>query len=195
MIKQFYDPRVRRRVVFVLANALACGLIFGVVIMPLSAFFAERDSNIANQRRTLARLNAISAQLENVQSIASETDTQIRGGEFLSGSNENVIGADLQTKLKSVVEAGGARSRAAQVLPIKTGDRLKYIGARIEVAGTIQSLHRAIYAIESARPYLFILGATIKPSPSVVKQGVTEEPAFQAQLEVYGAMQVVGREP
>src|SRR5580692_10028455 len=120
MIKQFYDTRVRRRVIFVLVNALACGLVFGFVILPTSAFFAERDGRIANQRKMLARLNAISAQFESVQSTASETNTQIRGGEFLSGPNENVIGADLQTKLKSVVEAGGARSRAAQTLPVRT---------------------------------------------------------------------------
>jgi general secretion pathway protein M len=194
MIKQFYDTRVRRRVIFVLVNALACSSVFGLVILPTSAFFGERDGHIANQRKTLARLNAISAQFENVQSITSETNTQIRGGEFLSGPNENVIGADLQTKLKSVVEAGGARSRAAQALPVRTGDLLRYIGTRVEVAGNLQSLHRAIYAIENAKPYLFILGATIKPSPSVVKQGGTEEPLLQAQLEVFGAVQV-GREP
>jgi general secretion pathway protein M len=194
MIKLFYDARVRRRAVFLFVNVLACGLIAGLVIMPTSAFFAERDRYIANQRKTLARLDAISSQFENVQSIASETDTQIRGGEFLSGPNENVVGADLQTKLKSVVESGGAKSRAAQALPARTSDLLKYIGTRIEVAGNLQSLHRAIYAIENSKPYLFILGGTIKPSPSVVKQGVTEEPLLQAQLEVFGAVQV-GREP
>jgi len=189
-----YDAGFRRRLVFVLINAVACSLIFGLIILPTNAFFAERDGVIANQRKTLARLNAISAQLENVQSIASEMNTQIGGGEFLSGPNDNVISADLQTRLKSIVETGGGRLRAVQALPVRTADLIKYSGARIEVVGNLQSMQRAIYAIEAAKPYLFILGATIRLLPSVTKQGASEDPSIQAQLDVFGAIQLAERE-
>jgi hypothetical protein len=63
------------------------------------------------------------------------------------------------------------------------------------MVGTLQSIQRAVYAIENAKPYLFISGATIKIAPSVNKQGVSEEPSVQAQLDVFGAIQINGREP
>jgi len=195
MIKIVYDTHLRRRAVFVLVNLAICFLVLGVVILPATAFFAERDSRITGQRKVLARISAIAAQSANIQSIVSDTNTQLRGGEFLTGPNENVISADLQTRLKATIEASGARSRAAQALPVKTSDQIRYSGSRIEIVGTLQSIHRAIYAIENAKPYLFISGATIRIAPSLGKQGVSEEPSIQAQLDVFGAIQINGREP
>ncbi len=67
---------------------LVSGLIFG----PASSFFAERDSRIAGQRKVPARLTAIAAQSSNIQSIVSDTNAQMRSGEFLTGPNGNVSG-------------------------------------------------------------------------------------------------------
>ncbi|OIQ69385.1 general secretion pathway protein M [mine drainage metagenome] len=195
MMNLFRDIRLRRRVIFVLVNLAIFLLVFGLVFQPASSLFAERDSRIEGQRKVLARLSAIAAQSENIQSLASDTDTQMRSGEFLTGPNENVISADLQTRLKAIIETSGARSRAAQALPIKTGDKIRYSGARIEIVGSLQSIHRALYAIEGAKPYLFISGAAIKMAPSIGKQGGSEEPSIQAQLDVFGATQVNGPIP
>jgi hypothetical protein len=194
-MKILYDSNIRRRVLFVLGNLAICALVAGALVMPIRALFTGRDDRIADQLKVLARLSAIAAQASNVQSIASDTSAQMRGGEFLAGPNENVISADLQTRLKAITEAAGARSHAVQALPIKTSDQIKYSGSRIEIFGPLQSIHRAIYAIESAKPYLFISGAAIKALPSANRQGVSEEPVIQAQLDIFGAMQVNGREP
>jgi general secretion pathway protein M len=192
MMNLLYDIRLRRRVIFVLVNLAIFFLVFGLVFRPVGAIFAERDSRIEGQRKVLTRLSAIAAQSANIQSLASDTDTQMRSGEFLTGPNENVVSADLQTRLKAMIEASGARSRAAQALPIKISDQIRFSGARIEIVGPLQSIHRAVYAIESAKPYLFISGATVRMAPSVGKQGGSEEPSIQAQLDVFGATQING---
>jgi general secretion pathway protein M len=140
-------------------------------------------------------LSAIAAQAANVASIASEASAQLRSGEFLTGPNENVISADLQTRLKALTDGAGARSRAVQALPLKIGEQNRFSGSRIEIFGSLQSIHRAIYAIESAKPYLFISGAVIKTAPAINRRGVPEEPVIQAQLDVFGAVQVNGKEP
>jgi general secretion pathway protein M len=114
----------------------------------------------------------------------------MRGGEFLAGPNENVISADLQTRLKAIAVSAGARSRAVQALPLKTNNQIRYSGSRIEIFGSLQSIHRAIYAIESAKPYLFITGAVIKVMPPASRQGVPEEPIIQAQLDIFGEFPV-----
>jgi general secretion pathway protein M len=189
------DSHFRRQVLFVLGNLAACAVVFGAILAPTYAFFADRDSRIADQQKVLARLSAITAQAANVQSIVSDTGAQMRSGEFLVGPNENVISADLQTRLKAMTETAGARSRAGQALPLRTIDQIKYSGSRIEIIGSLQSIQRAVYAIESAKPYLFITGAAIKMVPPVNRQGVQEEPVVQAQLDIFGAIQINGREP
>ena len=135
------------------------------------------------------------AQAAYVQSIVSDTSAQMRGGEFLTGPNENVISADLQTRLKTITESAGAQSRAAQALPLKIVDQIRYSGSRIEIVGSLQSVHRAIHAIESAKPYLFITSAAIKLSAPAGRQGIPGEPILQAQLDIFVAIQVNGREP
>jgi general secretion pathway protein M len=195
MMKIFHDIHLRRRALFVLGNLAVSAVVVGALVMPTLAFFADRDNRISDKLKVLARLSAIAAQATNVQSIVSDTRAQMRGGEFLAGPNENVISADLQTRLKAITDAAGTRSRAVQALPLKTSDQIRYSGSRIEIFGSLQSIHRAIYAIESAKPYLFITGATIKGTPAVGRQGIPEEPVIQAQLDVFGAIQLSGNEP
>jgi general secretion pathway protein M len=194
MMKILRDSHLRRRALFLLGNL--AGVVFVVALMmPIVTFFADRDDRISGQLNVLARLSAIAARAANVQSIISDTSAQMRGSEFLSGPNENVISADLQTLLKAISEAAGARSRAVQALPVKVNDQIRFSGSRIEIAGPLQSIHRAIYAIESAKPYLFITGAAIRAMPQVSNQGVPGEPVIQAELDIFGAMQVGGGEP
>lgn len=195
MMSMVRDLQFRRRMIFLLVNAALAFPIVVLVVLPLQGFFSDRDGQIENRRAVLARLTAIASQEASVQAIASDTSAQIRGDEFLSGPNENVISADLQTRLKAMTEAAGARLRAVQALPTKTSERVKYSGSRIEMFGTIQAVQRAVYTIESARPYLFVTGAVIKPLPTANRPGVSEEPNIQAQLDIAGAIQVGGKSP
>lgn len=195
MTRAFFDSEIRHRTLFVAGNLAACAVVICALVLPVTAFFADRDDRILEKMKVLARLKAIAAQETNVQSILSDADTQMRDGEFLNGPNENVISAELQARLKAVAESSGARSRAVQALPPRTIDQIRYSGSRIEIFGSIQSIHRAVYAIESAKPYLFTAGAVIKVQTPVTRQGVAEEPVIQAQLDVFGAIQINGREP
>jgi general secretion pathway protein M len=193
MKKIFSDARIRRQVLFVSANLAVCTLVAGVIVMPIFTFFADRDGRIEEQRKVLARLSAVTAQAANIQSIVSDTKAQMQSGEFLAGPNENVVSADLQTKLKALTEAAGARSRAVQALPVKISDQVRYSGSRIEIFGSLQSILRSVHTIESAKPYLFITGAALKMLPAAA-QGASQEPVIQAQLDIFGAMQV-GSQP
>ncbi|WP_316233733.1 type II secretion system protein GspM [Bradyrhizobium sp. SZCCHNPS2010] len=186
------DARLRRRVLFILSNLAILALITGGIAVPIQAVFADRDARIADQSRRLAHLNAIVAQASDIESFVSDTNAQLQSGEFLSGVNENVIGADLQTKLKSMTEAAGARSRSVQILPVRSIDQVKYSGVRIDLTAPLPALMRAVYAIESSKPYLFIVAASLKSSPLGLQSKV-EEPVLQAQLDVYGAMLIGGQ--
>ncbi|MGJ4946775.1 type II secretion system protein GspM [Bradyrhizobium sp. HKCCYLS20291] len=182
------DAQHRRRVLFVLANLAVLGLIVWSVVWPVATTFADRDARIQDQRRLLARLNAIAGQVAGLETLASETESELKSGEFLAGANENVIAADLQTKLKAILANVGAQTRAVQTLPIRTIDQLRYSGVRIDLSGPLPAVTRVVHAIESAKPYLFVTNATLKSAPGL-RQAAVEEPQLQAQLDIYGAIQ------
>jgi hypothetical protein len=182
------DAKLARCGLFVLGNLAVLGLIGWGFMMPIVSLFAERDARIQDQERLLARLNAVAAQASRIEVLASETETQFQSGEFLTGANDNVIAADLQTRLKTILGNAGAQSRAIQSLTGRTVDQIKYSGVRLDFSGPLPAMMRVLHAIESAKPYLFVANASLKSGPAL-RQGQVEEPLLQAQLDVYGAIQ------
>jgi general secretion pathway protein M len=193
MASRFANP-LFKKTLFVLGNLAACTVVVHLFMVPAYELFGDRDMRISDKRDQLARLKAIAAQGDYVRSLEVGTREQMQAGEFLTGASENVIVADLQTRLKAIAEAAGAPSRAVQSLPVRTTEQIRYIGSRIEIHGPIQAIQRAVHAVESAKPYLFVKAAVIRVAPSN-RPGVSGEPVIQAQLDVFGATQTKVREP
>jgi general secretion pathway protein M len=185
------DKRMRR-VLFLAAHLAAFIIFVGFVVLPIHDFFADRDNRIAEQRVLLARLEAVAAQDASVKSMAQQAEAQVQQGEFLIGSSEGLVNANLQTRLKGFSESAGAKVRSAQSVPPKTIEQVKYSGSRIEIYGGIKSVQKAIFAIEGARPYLFISGAVMKTALPTGRPGISEEPLIQAQLDIFAPMQIEG---
>jgi len=158
------------------------------VITPVRELLASRDVQIAGQRAMLARLGALAAQESEVEAAAKQAPPET--GEYLAGANEGVINADLQTRLKGMVETAGARLRAVRVLPAQNVEHIRYIGSRVEFQGTLPAVHRAIAAMEAAKPYLFVRGAVFKPAPPVGRPDAAQEPFIDAELDVFGALRL-----
>ncbi len=187
MIEAWLEIRWLRSLLFASANLAAASAVALLVVMPIYGGFADRDEQIAVQRVTLARLQAIAAQESAVQT-ASKTHSAADAGAFLPGKNEGVINADLQTRLKGTIEQAGARQRSVRVLPGQTVDQVRYIGSRIEIYGSLPAIQRAIHAVEAAKPHLFVTGAVLKPVLSTGKPA--EEPIVEAQLDIFGATRI-----
>jgi general secretion pathway protein M len=184
---------------FVAGNCAAAFAIVAFLVLPVQAFLADRGTQIANQRALLARLAAIAAQQTRVQAAAQEADAQVEHGEFLVGTNEGVVVADLQTRLKATAEAAGARLRSVQSLPPKTRDDVRYVGARLDIYGPIAAIQRTLHAVETEKPYLFIDAAVVRAAPPTNAPGLAhaaaQEPVIDAQLDVFGAVHLKGRAP
>src|SRR5262245_34401820 len=101
---------LRRRLLFLLGNLTAGFAIMLVCVIPVRDLFAERDREVQQQRVILSRLQAVATR---DVSIPSGTNAAPLGeGEFLNGKTDGAIGADLQGRLKGMVEAAGAKLRS-----------------------------------------------------------------------------------
>jgi hypothetical protein len=86
--------------------------------------------------------------------------------------------------------AGGRTPALRSGSPGQTIDQVRYIGSRIEIYGSLPAIHRAIHAVEAAKPHLFIASAVLKAASPTGKPGAPEEPIIEAQLEVFGATRI-----
>jgi hypothetical protein len=182
-----------RRGLFALVNAAALSGFLCLFVWPIQAFFADRDAQILQQRAILVRLNAIAAQRATVADLAAQSASD-GSAEFLQGGNDGVAAANLQTLVKGMVEPTGARLRTVRTLPAKAQDDTKFIGVQLEITGTIQAVYQAVRTIETAKPFLFIEDALLRPTQRVAMTppGMSAEPTIDAQLDIVGAMQVEG---
>jgi hypothetical protein len=193
MIRPRLNAAPLRRLLFILGNlAVGLGIVLACVV-PASGLFSGRDREIAQQRVALARLQAVASRESSVRSQAKQT--ALGEGEFLTGKTDGAVGADLQTRLKVMVEAAGAKLRSVRGLQPKTDAQVRYIGSHIELFGPIAAVHRAIHAIESARPYLLVVGGTIRVAPAMGQVAMPREPLVEVQLDVVGAVRIEAREP
>jgi hypothetical protein len=179
---------------FVLLNAAALGGLLCLISWPIQAFFADRDAQILQQRVILARLNAIAAQRMTVADLAAQSASD-GSAEFLQGGNDGVAAANLQTLVKGMVEPTGARLRSVRTLPTKPQEDMKFIGVQLEITGTIQAINQTVRTIETAKPFLFIEGALLRPTQRVAMtpRAMRKEPNIDAQLDITASVQVQGK--
>jgi Type II secretion system (T2SS), protein M subtype b len=177
-----------RRLVFVGLHVAITFVIVVFVITPVREALASRDAQIASQRAMLARFKSLAAQEAEVAAAAKQSPPDT--GEFLAGANEGVINADLQTRLKGMVESAGGRLRAVRVLPTQTAEHVRYVGSRVELQGSVPAVHRAIAAIEGIKPYLFVRSAVLKLAPAAGRPDSAHEPLIDAELDVFGALRL-----
>jgi general secretion pathway protein M len=182
-----------RRGLFALVNAAALSGFLCLFVWPIQASFADRDAQISQQRAILVRLNAIAAQRATVADLAAQSASD-GSAEFLQGGNDGVAAANLQTLVKGMVEPTGARLRSVRTLPTKPQDDTKFIGVQLEITGTIKAVYQAVHTIETAKPFLFIQDALLRPTQRVAMTppGMSAEPTIDAQLDIVGATQVEG---
>jgi general secretion pathway protein M len=187
MIAKIRSIVLARRVTFVAVHIATMMALYWLFI-PLWDIFADRDAKLAEQRALLVRLEGVAAREGDVQDVVRNATAEIERAEFLAGANDGVVGADLQTRLKAIAEAGGARLQSVQSLPATQDGGIKYVGARIELIGTLAAIQRAIHAMESGKPYLFITAAVLKSASPISRPDQTAEPVAAVQLDAFGAL-------
>jgi len=183
-----------RRGAFVLANVAAVLIALELTVFPTATLLAERDAEIAQQRQLLARLTAMAAQAPAVRTLLDQAGSTKDRPEFLRGASQSVIAADLQSRLSRVVSAAGGQPRSVRSLPPKTVDGVTLVGAQVEFSGPLRAVQQTVHAVETSTPFLFIVGATIKPAMNANFGGVaTAAPTLDVRLDVVGAIEAEER--
>lgn len=180
-------PRWFRSTAFLAANlAIALGLWF-LTAAPAITMISTRAARIRSQEAALSRFQAMIAAGPKVARFAARLKLDASNDAFLQGSNQGVIDAALQERLKTVAERSKTQVKSVQTLSTRTIGGLDYSGARIEVSGSIKGIQSTVYAIENSKPWLFITSAIMRVVDSG-RNAPSEEPKLQAQFDVYGVM-------
>ena len=157
------------------------------VVVPLREDYAATTARIAENRLALDRYRRIALRLPRQRvELAALRERQAKQDGFLAGDNETLIGAELQNRVKTVVETAQGELRSTQVLPPRDDGGYRQIPVRVEMTGDLPVVQAILYRLEAATPVLFLDDVELRGHPMDRRDGSDEDPPLDLSFEVYG---------
>jgi general secretion pathway protein M len=150
-----------------LSRALALTLLGSVlvgayvlVIAPVIELYRTTDDAIESAETLLQRHRALAAQQSELSARLDEEKEQAAAiAGYLEGPSDALAAAQLQDRVKGVVEAAGGELRSTQILPAEAvdgGPGTRRATLRVQMVVAIDGLAEILYDLESGQPYVLI---------------------------------------
>jgi general secretion pathway protein M len=130
--------------------------------------------------RRIVELRARLAELRKVQ--ASQPG-------FLDGANESLAAAQLQSRIKALVESTRGELKSTQIVPGRDEGKFRRIVVRAQMAVSTRALQRIVYEVEAALPFLFLDNVDVRTQPSSASTRsaqTTEDPILDVRFDLFG---------
>jgi len=181
-------PLASRPLALAILVLLASAAYF-TVAAPLVAADAANRRQIAELRSELVRFERIAGERagRKAELAALERQRAMQEG-FLQGSNDTLIAAEIQNRIKTLVASGQGELASTQILPSATDGKLKRISVRGLIAIPLPGLVRVFHNLESATPFLFVDNVEIRPRLNPRRRGLEAVDAgiLEVRFDTYG---------
>jgi len=184
----FSTPWLSRLAALLLLAAVIVALeVF--VVEPLTAAYARTDQAIAEARDLLVRYDRLGAARDDLaRQVAQLAAKPENTAYYLAGGTDALAAAQLQGRLKTLVESSGGTIGSMQTLPTVGEQDLKRVAIRLEMSAPILPLLRVLQGLETGVPLLFVDNLDIQSRLiQPVGEGEAEqEPMLAVGFDIYG---------
>ena len=155
---------VQRRFAALALTVALAGLGYGAFVLPLIEAHRYYDESIADLRHRLAQYQRVAKDREANQRLLDQRKrADLAKGHYLAERNPALASAELQALLKRAVEQGKGELVSTQVVSPQRGSE---VTVKVRVRGSIRTLQKLLYALESSRPILFVNTLTVDAAPA-----------------------------
>jgi general secretion pathway protein M len=183
-------PRASRALaVLILLAAIA--LVYLAVLQPLIDGYASAGQSIADDAAALARFRRVAAELPRRRAeLTALRQRQAASEGFLQGTNEALVAAQIQNRLKALVEAAHGELKSTQVLPVQEEGKYRRITLRAQMMLDMAAAQKVLYGIETASPLLFLdnLDLRVHIGGDRHRERANPDPPLDVRFDVYGYM-------
>jgi general secretion pathway protein M len=165
---------------------IGAATVIGFIFWSATAFLTQLQVDVREKRETLGRLGSVAA-LKSALMQQERAGTPVDTHDFLDGESVAIVRGNMQTQVSALISAQSANLLSAGNAPEMTIDGADYLGMRVDISGTLEAVHNAIFAIESSGP-LIIRDITMWVSGGDPTGRGIEAPELSAQIQVYGAV-------
>ncbi|MGB4948696.1 MAG: type II secretion system protein GspM [Candidatus Competibacter denitrificans] len=182
----------------ILLLILGIGIVYFLVNQGLVARYNFYQDHLIQQQNRLEQLERMAASREPIQQLIA-TINQDRNAvvQYLSQATPSVAGAELQQRVKAVVEAAGGTLRSTQALPPADEGNTVKVTVSVNLTGDTETLQKILHEMEAQTPLLLVdnLDVTARENrPRLTNGRVANYSRIQltVQLEVSGYLRKVG---
>jgi general secretion pathway protein M len=179
-----------RALALVLLAAAVAGAWLLVVVPVLDAWRENADA-IEQAETLLQRQWALVAQRPLlIARIEEEKEEAEATAGYLRGPSDALAAAQLQDRLKAVVEAAGGELRSTRILPaeaVEASPGTRRTALQVQMIVTIDGLAEILYGLEAGQPYLLIDELSVRNQRERRRRGESElEPRLDVNLRLSG---------
>jgi general secretion pathway protein M len=183
-------PRASRALaVLILLGAIA--VVWLGALKPLFDDYQATRQSIADDEAALARFRRVAAELPHRRAaLAALRQRQAASEGFLQGTNEALVAAQIQNRLKALVEAAHGELKSTQVLPVQEEGKYRRITLRAQMTLDTAATQQVVYGIETASPLLFLdnLDLRVHIGGDRHRDRANPDPPLDVRFDVYGYM-------
>ena len=164
-------------------------LAYAALIAPLMGAWREARIAIADAQDALPRIaDAQESLTARRQMLASLQRRQGAAEGLLQGDSETLIAAQLQNRIKTLVDAAKGEVKSMQVLQTRNDGGFRKIAVRGQVSVGLSGLQKVFYELEAGAPYLFLDNIEIRAqqSPSRARDEPKRDPQHDVRFDLYG---------
>ena len=188
----------QRLTALILLLLLGSSIVYFLVNQGLVARYNFYQDRLIQQQNRLEQLKRIADSREPIQQLIMSIN-QDRNAvvQYLPQATPSVAGAELQQRVKAVVEAAGGTLRSTQALPPVDEGSMTKVTVSMNLIGDTEVLQKILHELEAQTPVLLVdnLDVTARENrPRLTNGQIANYSRIQlsVQLEVSGYLRKVG---
>jgi len=174
----------RRTAVIVGLTLLLPILLYLNALLGLLSMRQEYQADIARQTPRIARLQGLIDHQAQLQQSAELVDREIVSLVYPVEEDRAAVAARLQKDVRQILVEAGLSVSNSQVLPVREVELFDYIGLKVTVTGTIDSLDAALSALSGYTPLLMIESMEVWPNATRQRKGEPQAQSLSASLQL-----------
>jgi general secretion pathway protein M len=161
------------------------------VVPPILANYSDNKAAIADARGLLGRYQHLAAARPELEAQIAQLE-QGRGaqGTYLTGSTDALAAAELQNRVKGIIDANGGKLRSIQSVAGKADGDFQPVTIRVQLVAPIAALQSTLYQLESTKPYLFLGNVDVSARRARRRTrnapAETADPQLTVRFDLYG---------
>lgn len=171
--------------VFILA-ALALAVPVMLAHRHYDATIEQLTDRMERYRRIIAMAPGLKAGLEQVKAHDGRKF-------YLKNATPALAAAEIQEIAKTVIDAQSGKLTSIQILPHKDEGGYRQIAVNLQFSGSIASIQKILYALETRQPYLFVGNLSIRSRMmGNYRTAPGVEPEYFVQFDLIGYALIPG---